>query len=216
MATAAQIVANRANAQKSTGPRTAEGKENSRRNAIDHNLTGTRCLRTKEEQAAFDAYSDRILPTLTPADEFQLEIARRIVSTMFRLAQVPTIEASMIAAVRFSENAGFDPPIADLTNAMALGTAFLENSKAFNNLSLYEQRLSRGMEKDLELLRKLQREAPAQQKPAVVKRAVAKQAIPSQVFAATSDEIGFVYSTSASDPAPPLSASRIDPKNRAA
>ena len=60
----------------------------------------------------------------------QLEIARRIVYTMFRLAAVPTIEANMIAAVRFAENAGFHPPIADVTNAMALGTAFRQNRRA--------------------------------------------------------------------------------------
>jgi hypothetical protein len=36
MATAAQIDANRRNAQKSTGPRTEEGKNRSRMNALDH------------------------------------------------------------------------------------------------------------------------------------------------------------------------------------
>jgi hypothetical protein len=38
MATPAQIAANRANAQKSTGPRTAEGKAASRLNALKHGL----------------------------------------------------------------------------------------------------------------------------------------------------------------------------------
>jgi hypothetical protein len=36
MATAAQIEANQRNAQKSTGPRTEEGKNRSRLNALDH------------------------------------------------------------------------------------------------------------------------------------------------------------------------------------
>jgi hypothetical protein len=36
MATAAQIEANRQNARKSTGPRTEEGKNRSRLNALDH------------------------------------------------------------------------------------------------------------------------------------------------------------------------------------
>ena len=39
-ATPKQIAANRANAQKSTGPRTEEGKEIARRNALKHGLTG--------------------------------------------------------------------------------------------------------------------------------------------------------------------------------
>jgi len=36
----ARIAANRANALKSTGPRTAEGKERSRCNALKHGMTG--------------------------------------------------------------------------------------------------------------------------------------------------------------------------------
>src|SRR5260370_7174360 len=38
MATAAQITANRANAQKSTGPRSVEGKSASRFNALKHGI----------------------------------------------------------------------------------------------------------------------------------------------------------------------------------
>ena len=39
MATAAQIEANRRNAQKSTGPKTDEGKARVRRNAFKHGMT---------------------------------------------------------------------------------------------------------------------------------------------------------------------------------
>ena len=39
MATAAQIEANRRNAQKSTGPKTDEGKDRVRRNAVKHGMT---------------------------------------------------------------------------------------------------------------------------------------------------------------------------------
>jgi len=39
-----KLEANRSNAKKSTGPRTARGKANSRRNAVRHGLTGTTVL----------------------------------------------------------------------------------------------------------------------------------------------------------------------------
>jgi hypothetical protein len=44
MATAAQIHANRANAQKSTGPRTAEGKAKVAQNAVQHGLLAQRTI----------------------------------------------------------------------------------------------------------------------------------------------------------------------------
>ena len=48
--------ANRANAQKSTGPRTEEGKQRSRLNGIRHGLTGQVSIMTDENRAAHDTY----------------------------------------------------------------------------------------------------------------------------------------------------------------
>ena len=49
MATQAQIDANRANAQKSTGPKTPEGKAKSRRNGLKHGLTAEACMLADED-----------------------------------------------------------------------------------------------------------------------------------------------------------------------
>ena len=48
----ARIAANRANAARSTGPKTAEGKEKSRANALKHGLTGSGVV-LAEADAAF-------------------------------------------------------------------------------------------------------------------------------------------------------------------
>ena len=49
MATAAQIAANRANAQKSTGPRTVAGKQRSRMAALEHGLTAATLVLPHED-----------------------------------------------------------------------------------------------------------------------------------------------------------------------
>ena len=51
MATEAQILANRRNAQKSTGPRTREGKAAVSQNAIKHGLLARQAVISSESQA---------------------------------------------------------------------------------------------------------------------------------------------------------------------
>ena len=55
MATPAQITANRANAQKSTGPRSAEGKSTSRFNALKHGIDAASIVIPGEDPADYDA-----------------------------------------------------------------------------------------------------------------------------------------------------------------
>ena len=55
MATPAQITANRANAQKSTGPRSAEGKSASRFNALKHGIDAASIVIPGEDPADYDA-----------------------------------------------------------------------------------------------------------------------------------------------------------------
>src|SRR5689334_11315616 len=55
MATPAQIAANRANAQKSTGPRSVEGKSPSRFNALKHGIDAASIVIPSENPAEYDS-----------------------------------------------------------------------------------------------------------------------------------------------------------------
>ena len=52
---------------------------------------------------------------------------------------------------------------AALSDALSQAETFMNDSKSFMYLTLYEQRLQRNLHKDFDLLRKLQREAAQQQ-----------------------------------------------------
>jgi hypothetical protein len=54
MATDKQFTANRANAKKSTGPKTESGKQISRRNALKHGLTGEAIVIGDEDPTIFE------------------------------------------------------------------------------------------------------------------------------------------------------------------
>ena len=66
MATPAQIAANRANAQKSTGPRSVEGKSASRFNALKHGIDAVSVIIPGEDSAEYEAlaadYRDEYRP----------------------------------------------------------------------------------------------------------------------------------------------------------
>src|ERR1035441_2281280 len=66
MATPAQITANRANAQKSTGPRSAEGKSVSRFNALKHGIDAASTVIPGEDPADFDALAADYLEDFRP------------------------------------------------------------------------------------------------------------------------------------------------------
>jgi len=66
MATPAQIAANRANARKSTGPRSAEGKSASRFNALKHGIDAASIVIPGEDPADYEALRDHYLHEYRP------------------------------------------------------------------------------------------------------------------------------------------------------
>ncbi|MHC4750707.1 MAG: hypothetical protein ACYTFW_12625, partial [Planctomycetota bacterium] len=66
MSTEAQINANQQNSQKSTGPRTAEGKAAVSQNAVKHGLFASEAVIKGENEADFDLFSKEMLSELAP------------------------------------------------------------------------------------------------------------------------------------------------------
>jgi hypothetical protein len=66
MATQAQIDANRQNAKKSTGPKTAKGKRKVARNAIKHGLCSMEAVIHGEEQEEYERHREAFLRELKP------------------------------------------------------------------------------------------------------------------------------------------------------
>ena len=69
MSTAAQVTANLANAQHSTGPRTETGKAASSQNALKHGLTAKTVLLPGEDEAAYRKMCEGMFESFAPADD---------------------------------------------------------------------------------------------------------------------------------------------------
>ena len=207
MASAKQLAANRRNAEKSTGPITEAGKLNSRLNAVKHGLTGHTVLRTPEQDATYNTYRARLYPDLAPANAVELDFAERIIYDSYRIHRASAIESNLYALA----DPAFDTGNLEQDDALNEAHAFELNVKAINLLSLYQQRLQRGIHKDLAMLRQMQKERQAQ-----ALRPAARPAPQVLHFPAPEPVIGSVCPPppSASSPSPPTVEN--DPSNMAA
>jgi hypothetical protein len=104
MASVAQIQANRSNAQKSTGPRTAEGKAAASQNALKHGLLAEQVVIHGEDPAQFDLYREGMLEELAPVGVVEAILAERAVSLAWRLRRAERLQSAVFATV-YRENA---------------------------------------------------------------------------------------------------------------
>ncbi len=99
MATIAQIQANRLNAQKSTGPRTAAGKERASQNALRHGLLAREAVIQGEDPEEFEFYREQMLQELTPVGVVEAMLAERVVSLSWRLRRAQRLQNAAFAAL---------------------------------------------------------------------------------------------------------------------
>src|SRR5258707_13766608 len=96
--TTAQRDANRANANKSTGPRSEEGKATSSQNASKHNLSGGAAFLPSEDPSAYEGHlkaGPEEYGPLSPSAEF---VVRQIADAMWRLQRLQRMEDELIAS----------------------------------------------------------------------------------------------------------------------
>jgi len=96
VATEKQKAANRKNAARSTGPKTEEGKEKTRLNALKHGLTGALVVLPDEDQKEFDTLRNAVYSDFDPQGVAEEILAERIVSTTWKLYRLDRTEASVL------------------------------------------------------------------------------------------------------------------------
>ena len=94
MASAAQIAANQANARKSTGPKTDEGKARSSQNALKHGLCAERLLIDEEEREDWEALRADYADRLRPVGLAEARLAERIAQVAWRRERGSAMEAA--------------------------------------------------------------------------------------------------------------------------
>lgn len=96
MSTAAQIDANRANAQLSTGPVTAAGKETSSRNALRHGLYAKSPIIPGESPTDYSNLRDQIIAEFHPHSAEQLLLCEQLIDAIWRDRRVERLETAWL------------------------------------------------------------------------------------------------------------------------
>ncbi len=124
----ARLAANRANARKSTGPRSANGKAHSRGNALKHGLSGAGVVLPSEVEAEVRAKEAAFERELKPGSEVERELVRRIALGAVRSQRCFHLEMTLTEANRQRDLERFDSDRAEA--AEVLGARLAEDPAA--------------------------------------------------------------------------------------
>jgi len=112
MTTEIQAEANRRNALHSTGPRTAEGIETARFNALRHGLRSLQTVVPGEAPEEWESHRAAVVGDLKPLGAVELALAELIAVKLWRLGRVVRHEADMISIGQDQEDLALTHEIA--------------------------------------------------------------------------------------------------------
>jgi hypothetical protein len=183
MTSAKQILANRANAKKSTGPR-PESREKTKMNALRHGMTGQVNLMPDEDREAHDKFCAAIVESLAPEGALETQFAQAVAEDNWRMNRGRAIETNMFAIGSFGpgfpgnpDTMTFGTASLDINNpeidaAVTAAQVFAAAPNKFQLLSLYMQRTNRDMQKTLDRLTALQSDRKARRQDALEEAAI--------------------------------------------
>ena len=109
MASAAQIEANRRNAQRSTGPKTDEGKARVRRNAFKHGMTARTIMPVlpQEDPKELEDRTQQAITAMKPRNPLELDLVRRAVRLSGEIDRAERVGTAHLAhRVRMATRSG--------------------------------------------------------------------------------------------------------------
>jgi len=162
MATEKQIAANRANARKSTGPRTPEGRARSSLNAVQHGLTARRPVLPNEDRRAFESFARGMRKDLRPAGPVQALLVEEVIDAAWKMRRAADAQQRVVrhALLRYAGSARKRAMTPGALLADALGGDW--RAEPFMNLENYSERLQRSFFAALRRLDRARKQAARQ------------------------------------------------------
>ena len=157
MASTAQILANQANAQKSTGPKTPEGRAKSAANSTKHGLSSAFRVLPHEDQDEFNDLLDKAREDHEPTTEHQAFLVEQMVKTHWLLVRAQRLEMRAFEFLAGLLTADPDDP-----DSMIVTKMFESNPNALITLQRYAAQAEKSYYKafrELKASKQIQNEA---------------------------------------------------------
>ncbi len=191
----AQTMANRRNAMKSTGPRTAEGKAASSQNRLAHGLCSSTLPIRGESPAEFDLLLAEVRDAYSPATPEEQMLTDQLAESQWRLNRARRVEAktiNMLVEDTFNylneENEENEPVTSDPDQLIAVSFASIPNDAIYRNLQRYVTAIERSHQRCLKNLHYAQEKRrtlpppPVKPEPEEVNAAAANHPLPEVGF----------------------------------
>jgi hypothetical protein len=149
MATDKQIQANRANAKRSSGPRTVPGKRRSSLNALKLTIFAESCLLPTEDPKEFSAFARGLYADWNPVGTMERTLVELLISTLWRSRRLQGVEAGLYEMYRIYK---------DVDGGLA--TAFVQDGlqvDSFGRLVKCESALERRLWRLIQQIERLQK-----------------------------------------------------------
>ena len=147
-----QIAANRRNAQKSTGPRSPEGKSIVAQNATTHGFTANTPLIPGEDPTAYGVFKSQLIKELNPQGPTEIMLVERIIDLSWRLKRSGRLH---IDAYRvFSEDT--QSTTDSNTDCGHIAVRDFAGDKVFERLLIHERRIENSLFKTITELQRIQ------------------------------------------------------------
>ena len=158
-----QLAANKKNAQKSTGPKTPEGRAAVRLNGVKHGLTAATLVLPGESESDFQSLLDSFESEHLPATPTEEALVRQMTMAQWRLRRLYQVEAAFFRLRLDDTEEDIEDEYEHLDAAGRLAYIVYRDSgsgSARENLSRIEARLERSFYKALHELQRLRAGRP--------------------------------------------------------
>ncbi|MCX6605248.1 MAG: hypothetical protein NTV52_16845 [Acidobacteria bacterium] len=187
----ARTLANRANAQKSTGPKTQKGKAASSKNRLAHGLCSESLLVGGETAADFEALLASVRKAYSPVNHEEAMLTDQVAQALWRFNRAQRVETQMFQVTQCNRlqssnlNNGADVEFKDMTqfqgdNMLTLAFVSDFDYKQIDRISRYMTTMERSYHRALKALQHAQEKRRNLPKPVVEVAEVAEVIPPAE------------------------------------